>query len=405
MKFNNFISIAFTAAATMPLGAMDKDDCSTTVRVHRHKRAIETQFETVTVFVEGSSKTAVVNSVATSTISTSEPSDTISASSSSSSSSIQKTSTIPSSSTSSATHSKSSVASSSASSSSSTTSSSSSSYPTGDLDNFSDPTEKFEDGTISCDDFPSGQGVVALDHLGFGGWSGIEYIHSDDDIETGGKCREGAYCSYACQSGMSKTQWPSDQPSSGVSIGGLKCKNGKLYRSNTDSDYLCEWGKDKAYINNQVGKQVAICRTDYPGTENMVIPTIVELGKKVPLAVPDEDTYYKWEGQKTSAQYYVNNAGVDWEKGCSWATSDDDYGNWAPLNFGAGYTDGIAYLSLIPNPNNKKGLNFNVEIVAYDGDATVSGSCVYEDGKYNGDGSDGCTVGVTKGKAQFRLYT
>lgn len=270
----------------------------------------------------------------------------------------------------------------------------------GDLADFEDPTEEFQDGVYSCDTFPVGQGVIALNHLGYGGWSGIY----NSDTSTGGSCKEGSYCSYACQSGMSKTQWPDDQPSNGVSVGGLLCKNGKLYKSNTRSNYLCEWGVDKAHVKSEIGKSVAICRTDYPGTENMVIPTVVGAGETSVITVVDLDTYYTWRGGSTSAQYYVNNAGVSYEDGCLWGTSGSGVGNWAPLNFGAGYTNGIAYLSLIPNPNNYDSLNFNVKIVAADSSSSVSGLCVYENGKYNGDGTDGCTVGVTTGTANYVLY-
>ena len=76
---------------------------------------------------------------------------------------------------------------------------------------------------------------------------------------------------------MSKTQWPEDQPSNGVSIGGLLCKNGKLYKSSTRSNYLCEWGVKKANVVNKLSETVAICRTDYPGTENMVIQPLLEV--------------------------------------------------------------------------------------------------------------------------------
>ncbi|KAK6458290.1 SUN family beta-glucosidase-like protein [Scheffersomyces xylosifermentans] len=269
----------------------------------------------------------------------------------------------------------------------------------GDLAAFQNPTEQFQDGVLSCSSFPSGQGVVALDHLGFGGWSGIE----NADGSTGGNCKEGSYCSYACQSGMSKTQWPQSQPANGVSIGGLLCKGGKLYKSNSRSNYLCEWGVNKANVVNQLSQSVAICRTDYPGTENMVIPTVVGGGSSSPITVVDQSSYYTWRGGSTSAQYYVNNAGVDWTDGCVWGTPGSGIGNWAPLNFGAGYANGIAYLSLIPNPNNRSPLNFKVKIEAANGGA-VSGQCTYDNGKYNGNGNDGCTVGVTAGSANFVLY-
>ena len=116
--------------------------------------------------------------------------------------------------------------------------SSSSSSIDGDLKSFASP-GKFVDGTLSCDSVPVGNGVISIDWLQYNGWASI--------LNLGGyastTCVEGYYCSYACQAGMAKTQWPSDQPSSGVSIGGLVCKNGYLYRTNTDTDYLCEWGK------------------------------------------------------------------------------------------------------------------------------------------------------------------
>lgn len=289
--------------------------------------------------------------------------------------------------------------SSTSSSSSSSSSSSGSGSIYGDLADFSGPSEKFQDGTIPCDKFPSGQGVISIDWIGEGGWSGVE----NTDTSTGGSCKEGSYCSYSCQPGMSKTQWPSDQPSDGRSVGGLLCKNGYLYRSNTDADYLCEWGVEAAYVVSKLSKGVAICRTDYPGTENMVIPTYVEGGSSLPLTVVDQDTYFTWEGKKTSAQYYVNNAGVSVEDGCIWGTSGSGIGNWAPLNFGAGSTGGVTYLSLIPNPNNSDALNYNVKIVAADDSSNVIGECVYENGEFSG-GADGCTVSVTSGKAHFVLY-
>lgn len=268
----------------------------------------------------------------------------------------------------------------------------------GDLKSQSTPS-KFEDGTLSCDAVPTGNGVISLDWLQYNGWASI--------LNEGGyassTCKEGYYCSYACQAGMSKTQWPSSQPSSGVSIGGLVCKNGKLYRTNTNTDYLCEWDKPTANAVSKLDKVLALCRTDYPGSENMCVPTRLTKGQSKPISVVDSSTYYKWQGKSTSAQYYVNNAGVDVEKGCIWGTEGSGIGNWAPVNLGAGYTDGITYLSIIPNPNNKTPPNYSIKIEATSG-STISGSCTYINGKYNGDGTDGCTVGVTKGSANFVFY-
>ncbi|CAI4391406.1 BDM_1a_G0026550.mRNA.1.CDS.1 [Saccharomyces cerevisiae] len=355
---------------------------------------------------QGASSSSSSSSLATSTLESSSvsssseeaaPTSTVVSTSSATQSSASSATKSSTSSTSPSTSTSTSTSSTSSSSSSSSSSGSGSIY--GDLADFSGPSEKFQDGTIPCDKFPSGQGVISIDWIGEGGWSGVE----NTDTSTGGSCKEGSYCSYSCQPGMSKTQWPSDQPSDGRSVGGLLCKNGYLYRSNTDADYLCEWGVEAAYVVSKLSKGVAICRTDYPGTENMVIPTYVEGGSSLPLTVVDQDTYFTWEGKKTSAQYYVNNAGVSVEDGCIWGTSGSGIGNWAPLNFGAGSTGGVTYLSLIPNPNNSDALNYNVKIVAADDSSNVIGECVYENGEFSG-GADGCTVSVTSGKAHFVLY-
>lgn len=407
------------------------DDCITTVNdSHKHKRAVAVEYvyETITVDNSGqpitsaATKPAVsysgVSSVLTSTlvpeISSTATASAVSSSaapvsSSSVATSVSSTTTSSSEVPSASSITSSSVTTSSAAGTSSTATSSVSSVSSsissssgglaGDLNSFSPPTEKFSDGTIPCSHFPAGQGVVPIDWMNQGGWSGIE----NPDTSVGGSCSEGSYCSYACQSGMSKTQWPSNQPSDGRSIGGLYCKGGFLYRSNTDHDYLCEWGVQAAEVVSELDKDVAICRTDYPGTENMVIPTFVQAGNSSPLTIVNQDTYYTWRGMKTSAQYYVNNAGVSVEDGCIWGEPGSGIGNWAPLNFGAGSASGVSYLSLIPNPNNKSPLNFNVKIVAADSSANVIGECAYENGSFQG-GSDGCTVSVTSGMAKFVLY-
>lgn len=269
----------------------------------------------------------------------------------------------------------------------------------GDLSDFSDPSEEFEDGTIPCSQFPSGQGVVPVDWIGLNGWSTIMNMNGD----TSSSCEDGFYCSYACQAGMSKTQWPDDQPSDGKSIGGLLCKNGFLYRSNSNAKHLCEWGRQSCNAVNKKDSSIALCRTDYPGSENMVVPTVVKSNSQKPISVVDEDSYYKWQGKSTSTQYYVNNAGVSVEDGCIWGTDGSGVGNWAPVVLGAGYINGITYLSIIPNPNNKEAPNYSVKIEAADG-ASVNGDCSYENGQYSGSGSDGCTVSVTSGTANFVFY-
>lgn len=286
--------------------------------------------------------------------------------------------------------------------SSASSSASSGSASLGDLKAFVDPTEKFEDGVYDCDSLPTGQGVVAVDWISGlnGGYTSIMNMNGD----TSSTCQDGYYCSYACQAGMSKTQWPSNQPSSGISVGGLQCRNGKLYRSNQDSEYLCLWGEQSANFVSQLEKDVAICRTDYPGSENMNVPTLLEAGSSVPVSVVDSDTYFTWKGGKTSSQYYVNNAGVSVEDGCIWGTAGSGVGNWAPVVLGAGKVGSNTYLSLIPNPNNKNAPNYNIKIQGVNGAATV-GSCSYVDGSYEGgNGSDGCTFTLTSGEAEFLFY-
>lgn len=257
----------------------------------------------------------------------------------------------------------------------------------------------FEDGTIPCSEFPSSyDGMVSIDWLGFGGWASVMAM----DGSTSESCTDGFYCSYACKPGMSKTQWPSNQPSDGRSVGGLLCKGGYLYRSNTASDSLCESDMDTGFVVSELSESVALCRTDYPGSEDMVVPTELQAGSTEPLSVVNEDNYFDWEGKKTSSQYYVNNAGVSIEDGCIWGTSSAGVGNYAPLVIGAGYTDGLTYLSLIPNPNNKNAPNYNVKIVATDG-STINGDCSYINGEFSGS-SDGCTVTVTSGSANIVFY-
>lgn len=355
---------------------------------HQHQneaRAVVTTFRTVTVGADGQVRGAAAETASASDSAVTSASTTVTASSQTPSSSASSSS-----------------ASSASSSSGSSPSSSPSGGISGDLSLFSDPSEKFEDGVHDCDTLPTGQGVIGIDWLSEinGGFSSIMNMNGD----TSSTCKDGYYCSYACQAGMSKTQWPSDQPSSGISVGGLYCKNGKLYRSNQDKDYLCEWGYKGTNFVSKIDKDIAICRTDYPGSENMNIPTLLEGGSTAPVSVVDSDNYYMWKGGRSSTQYYVNNAGVSVEKGCIWGTAGSGVGNWAPVVLGAGNTGGKTYLSLIPNPNNKDAPNYSVKIQGVNGASTV-GSCSYEDGNYKGGhGSDGCTLTVDSGDAEFVFY-
>ncbi|KAF4123336.1 SUN family beta-glucosidase [Geosmithia morbida] len=272
----------------------------------------------------------------------------------------------------------------------------------------------FPDGKVKCSDFPSDYGAVALDWLDLGGWSGLQFVpnYSDGDVSisdiitgiAGETCSKGSMCSYACPAGYQKTQWPSAQGSTKQSIGGLYCNSdGYLELTRKEYDTLCEAGAGGVSIQNDLDEEVATCRTDYPGTESMVVPAVAAPGGTVELCNPDQENYYTWDGLATSAQYYINPKGISQEDGCVWNSpvAPDSAGNWAPLIAGVGYTsDGITYLSIFQNlPTSDAKLDFNVEIT---GD--VSTECSYIDGQWTG-GSSGCTTAMTKGgKAVFRYF-
>ena len=274
---------------------------------------------------------------------------------------------------------------------------------------FVEPQLAFEDGKYDCQDFPAQQpGIVSRNDLGWGGWTGIQ--RGNEQLES---CEEGAYCSYACQNGMMKTQWPENQPSDGQTRGGLICQGGKLYRTRPEASALCTWGTDTVKVISELSQPVAICQTDYPGTENMVIPTLVEGKEPVTLAVINSPSYFQWQGTTNGAKmgisshFYVNKAGLSIKEGCIWSTEGSELGNWAPVVFGASTNElGHTYLSIKINelsPYSK--LNYNVAIVAGPG-SNVNGNCVYENGIVYKDGveSDGCTAAVMSGHAYYKLY-
>lgn len=264
---------------------------------------------------------------------------------------------------------------------------------------------EFPDGQLDCSTFPSDYGAVNVDWLNLGGWTGIQSPGSTDggygDIQTAtqGPCTEGSFCSYACPAGYQKSQWPSTQGTTGQSVGGIQCQGGKLHLTNSGmSKNLCIKGAPEVtvQVQNKLGSVVAVCRTDYPGTESETIPLSAAPGSTNPLTCPEGDHYYNWEGSHTSAQYYVNPSGVSVEDGCQWGSSSNPWGNWAPLNLGVGYTNGAAWLSIFQNsPTTSASLDFSVEI---QGDG-MSGTCRYSNGQYCGgsnyddcSSTTGCTV-------------
>jgi hypothetical protein len=136
----------------------------------------------------------------------------------------------------------------------------------------------------------------------------------------------------------------------------------------------------------------------------MVVPLACTPGSTQTLTVPSADTSYVWEGKSSSAQYYVNKAGVSLKEGCVWGQPNGGKGNWSPVVIGAGYSDNTTWLSISQNSLNSEPLDYNIKIVAAEG-GKISGECRYENGKIYGQSSgDGCTVAVVSGSAQYVLY-
>lgn len=257
----------------------------------------------------------------------------------------------------------------------------------------------FPDGELDCSTFPSSYGALSLDYLGMGGWSGLQSVtfgsSAITDIVTGiagDSCTEGMMCSYACPPGYQKSQWPTTQGATGQSVGGIQCKGGKLHLTNPGlSSNLCIPGKGGVEAKNSASDVVAICRTDYPGTESETVPVELQPGESNQLTNPDAHSYYTWQGKATSAQYYLNPIGKSASQACQWGTAGSNMGNWAPINFGVGYKDGKTWLSIFQNkPTTSNLYEGTVEI---QGD--VSDKCIYQNGQYcgaTGCNADGCTV-------------
>lgn len=272
----------------------------------------------------------------------------------------------------------------------------------------------FPDGQIDCTHFPSEYGALATSWVTKDGWSGLQFMEKQANGEirlanadAKGVCGDGMWCSYACPPGYSKTQWPEEaQPENGESIGGLSCNNGKLWLTRPKaSRKLCVAGADNTKVVNQLDKSVAICRTDYPGTEKMSVPIFSTPGSTVAMTVPYQAQSYVWQNKPTSAQYYVNNAGVSLEEGCVWGIEHGGKGNWSPMVFGASVAaNGETFVSLFQNPLNSDRLNFNVKIDVGNGKI----GCKYENGEYYGPdgnavGDTGCTASILS-NGRFIFY-
>ena len=102
--------------------------------------------------------------------------------------------------------------------------------------------------------------------------------HIDTAVAGGDNCTSGAMCSYACPPGYQKSQWPTQQGSTGQSVGGLMCNsNNKLVKTNPGlSSTLCIKGTGATTVVNKLSTNAAICRTDYPG-ESYLLTSLYEI--------------------------------------------------------------------------------------------------------------------------------
>jgi hypothetical protein len=120
-----------------------------------------------------------------------------------------------------------------------------------------------------------------------------------------------------------------------------------------------------------------------PGTEAETVPLYTNAGSEYPLTCPDSASYYTHQGNPTTAQYYVNDAGVSVDKACNWGQDESDqgssYGNWAPIVIGAGKDlSGNTWLSIQSscqnNPKKCNDLSYSIEL---EGDFGGNNGCYY----------------------------
>jgi hypothetical protein len=151
---------------------------------------------------------------------------------------------------------------------------------------------QFPNDKIPCTKFPYGYGAMPIDHEGLGGWSGIQdpsYRGADgyDDIRTvvsgsckdGSCCTPGTWCSYGCPNPYLKLSFPKKQGRTGQSVGGLYCNEKGMLEMADGSigKTMCGPGASNmtVKVHNRLAKPVSICRTDYPGTYQFLLPTLL----------------------------------------------------------------------------------------------------------------------------------
>lgn len=270
----------------------------------------------------------------------------------------------------------------------------------------------FPSGKIPCSTFPSEYGALAIPWLNTEGWTSLQQpgtytpgVSMNNIVAPiSGGCKTGMFCSYACPIGYQKTQWPVTQGATGQSVGGLYCNSaGFLELTRPSHPRICERGVGNVFVQNKLSGKSCVCRTDYPASENMVIPIETMPGGTYELTNPASNDYYVWQGKPTTAQYYVNKLNVDLDQACVWTSTKypGAAGNWAPINIGLGQDAfGITWISIFPNaPTSQASLDFNIEIT---GD--VNSKCALKNGQYTG-GLNGCTTDITGNGTATVVFT
>ncbi|EQL01196.1 hypothetical protein G6O67_007600 [Ophiocordyceps sinensis] len=265
-------------------------------------------------------------------------------------------------------------------------------------------TAEFPNDSISCSEMPVQYGAIRLPWLhDSSSWSSLLRVKGypkakeltvEGTCET---CEPGCMCSYACPVGYGETQWPKAQGSNKESVGGLECNpQGRLSLTNPSYRTLCRRSAADIKITNRLGKRVSSCRTAYPGTEAMVIPAVAEPGMTIPLWIPVNTDYTSPTGGKTSAEYYINHAGVAPEVGCVWKseTLSDRAGDLAPVIMGGSvdFDTKNIFLSIHQNIKYKsEAPKFNITI---EGDV-IGKPCWYKGNEYPGPKPPGVVLGCT----------
>lgn len=269
----------------------------------------------------------------------------------------------------------------------------------------------FPDGEIDCSTLPTEYGAVAVTQLKNSGWAGLlkpptgSFTVGSTKAISGydapsGSLLPGMFGTYQCAEGYDMAQWPEGaQGATGQSIGGLWCGlDNKLYLTRPQSTKkLCQKGAGNVKVVNKLSDKVSLCKTSYPGKEDMVLSNVVEGGATYNLYNPYQSESYVWGGLTTSAQYYINPKSLDKDIACQWQNDDLEYrnstGNWAAVNLGTSVNaDGATFLSIFYNlPTSHAYLDFNIKL---SGD--VSQECTYTGGKDNNyftpSNGNGCTV-------------